>query len=157
MDGDVDDIFGKIDALLGKRIGLTGAVARREVSDFPVLTEVVEALPGEREAIPPDLGHAQLSLSREADTSTLAWPEIMPDARQTRHDEPTSQAAEAPEVAGHSAQEDDIPATAETTIPPMPAVDWDSRLDDRLDQIEARLETMVRRVVREELERWGNS
>lgn len=36
-----DDIFGKIDALLEKRVGF-GTVEVREADDFPLLTEVVE-------------------------------------------------------------------------------------------------------------------
>lgn len=60
---DQDDIFGKIDALLEKRVGF-GLTPPSEADDFPVLTEVVSPGKGEHER---RVGERRMGERRQAD------------------------------------------------------------------------------------------
>lgn len=118
MADETQDIFGKIDALLGKRAGFGGGVPRLE-DEFPLLTEVVnEALPAPREA-----------------TGQMA------DAMST----PTAEAAApvGPDQACSDLAELDIDRIAAAL---------EARLSELFIRQQLRIETLVRRVVREELD-----
>lgn len=108
---DAQDLFGKIDAMFGKRAGFTPGLARAE-DDFPVLTEVVEAVP------PP----APANLGRDA---LIAPPEA------------------APALAVGQLTEVDIDRLA---------VALEARLAELFIRQQLRIEALVRRVVREELD-----
>ena len=157
---DADDaIFGKIDALLGKRVGFAGAVARhREENDFPLLTEVVEPEHADAEPIALDYQRAFHPPSAPAEPAQ-ALPEPPPA-------EPAAAiwgAALAPEPEIGPALEAEsvpVPAGAVAIHPEEAAVAEEPKANVRapheamatgLD--DARLEAMLRRVVREELER----
>lgn len=78
-----DDIFGKIDALLEKRVGF-GAREVREADDFPLLTEVVE-LKGAA-TFPPGLRQGERrQLPKQSLASDLpATPAILTEAQFER-------------------------------------------------------------------------
>ncbi|MBK6743313.1 MAG: hypothetical protein IPG66_10185 [Hydrogenophilales bacterium] len=124
-----DDIFGKIDALLGKRVGFAGATRQREDNDFPLLTEVVEA-PGidllQPEPSPPEQPEAP-----------LAWQEPVP----TPLAEPAPVESDEP-----------VASVAADDIEPMPATEAPPVKEPPALQ-DAEFEAMLRRIIREELER----
>jgi hypothetical protein len=138
MSDEVNQIYGKIDALLGKRVGFAGAVARhREEYDFPLLTDVVDPAAVATEPIDLDLERAFSTPPREPESSveadsptTPATPAPWTEESLSRSSAATSPAAEFPEtMAGATAE----PGGVETA--------------------DAHLETLLRRIVREELER----
>lgn len=120
MADEAQDIFGKIDAMLGKRAGFGGGQSRVD-DEFPLLTEVVAEV-----------------------------------------------AAPAPEPAGPAA--DAMSSPVETPEPPVPvagetgprvlseldidrlAAALDARLSELFIRQQLRIEALVRRVVREELD-----
>jgi hypothetical protein len=79
MTDDNQDIFGKIDALLEKRAGFgAGALQRHAEDDFPLLTEVVEVLPGSPARPDRRQGERRLGVERrqgERRKGALAGPE----------------------------------------------------------------------------------
>ncbi len=133
-----DDIFGKIDALLGKRAGFAGAPRLRDDIDFPLLTEVVEATdidqPPPEPLLPaqaPQDWPAPAALAVPAAVESAEPRPLPPDpeaARRLWGDAPVMpevvDAAEAPTV---------------SVAAPAPQ--------------DAELEAMLRRIIREELER----
>lgn len=78
-----DDIFGKIDALLEKRVGF-GARGVRETDDFPLLTEVVELK--EAATFPTGLRQPERCKSPERDLASdlPATPAILTEAQFER-------------------------------------------------------------------------
>jgi hypothetical protein len=138
-----DDIFGKIDALLGKRAGFAGATRLRDDIDFPLLTEVVEVTDIDQ---PSPETHASVQAPQawpapaalaEAATVENAEPRPVPPEPNTARllwgDAPVMpevvDAAEAPAVS----------VAAPGEAPPMPQ--------------DTEMEAMLRRIIREELER----
>lgn len=120
------DIFGKIDAILGKRAGFAGGQPEKE--EFPVLTEVVEAALAE--PLPP---------AKAADA--MAGHRPVP-AEEAGRDDDEAVAPSAGPSAGLGDMELDRLAAA-----------LEARLSDLFIRQQLRLEALVRRVVREELER----
>jgi hypothetical protein len=117
MADDAQDIFGKIDAMLGKRAGFVGGAAKLD-DEFPLLTEVV------------------------AET-----PPLLPER--------TSQVADAMSTPLESI----APAVEETAASQLADVDIDrlaAALEARMSELfirqQLRIEALVRRVVREELD-----
>ena len=119
MSDENQDIFGKIDAMLGKRAGFGGAPARLD-DEFPLLTEVVKetAAPASERAGPV--------------ADAMAMPVAPPEP-------------EVPTPASHL-DEVDIDRLAAAL---------EARLSELLIRQQLRIEALVRRVVREELERRG--
>jgi hypothetical protein len=117
MADDAQDIFGKIDAMLGKRAGFGGAPPRVD-DEFPLLTEVV----AEVEAPAQDMsGNATDAMSNPAEAAE-------PDAGETR-----------------------APALADMDIDRLAAA-LEARLSELFIRQQLRIEAIVRRVVREELD-----
>jgi hypothetical protein len=162
MSDEAGDLYGKIDALLGKRVGFAGAVARhREENDFPLLTEVVEPAQADAEPIALDYQRAFHPPSAPvepaqdwpepppAEPATAIWgdaftpePEVGPGLEAEPEDE--AMAEENYEVpAAQSDRFEETPAVAAPAEPGPVSMDLD----------EARLEALLRRVVREELQR----
>lgn len=110
---DSQDLFGKIDAMFGKRAGFTPGLARAE-DDFPVLTEVVEAV------LPP--APEPMTGGRDALVAPLEAP---------------------PALAVGQLTEVDIDRLA---------VALEARLAELFIRQQLRIEALVRRVVREELD-----
>lgn len=134
---ELHDIYGKIDALLGRRLAVAPSRDIAELDDFPLLTEVVSR----DDALEPIL--------------PSGWDE---------------EATESPPARGVDAvANEDADSEPATNFPNLgilpPAYDLDllaqlppDPLEDRLAEMVARqqaqLEAMIRRVVREELERF---
>lgn len=140
---DADDaIFGKIDALLGKRVGFAGATRQREEIDFPLLTEVVEA-PGDDQPLPalthpdPPPASPEPTASAEATLAERSDPWPLPPGPEVKRlvwgDEP---------VAPGEIDDSEV-STAPAVVP-------DEELPNPPD---TELEAMLRRIIREELER----
>ncbi|GEM_PF-4884276 len=154
-----DDIFGKIDALLGKRAGFAGPAHKRDDWDFPLLTDVVaeespeltldlaeafgaEVPDGPREAILPKAAPPRLNIPDALPESPFHEPapstwEAVPEALPVA---PSEEAPDAGVDPGQSLAQDRLMA-------------MESRLMDHLAEHEARMETRFRAIVREELER----
>lgn len=115
MADESQDIFGKIDAMLGKRAGFVGGTPRLE-DEFPLLTEVVT------EDVP--------SLTERHGPATDAMA--------------TPAAASEPEMAPGQLAEVDIDRLAAAL---------EARLSELFIRQQLRIEALVRRVVREELDR----
>lgn len=117
MADDAQDIFGKIDAMLGKRAGFVGGAPRLD-EEFPLLTEVVAegAEPGQESPGP------------------------AADAMST----PVESVAR---VSGQA----EVPHLAEVDIDRLAAA-LEARLSELFIRQQLRIEALVRRVVREELD-----
>lgn len=148
-----DDIFGKMDALLGKRAGFAGAARLRDDIDFPLLTEVVAA-PGVDQSAPepapllraearlvspePVVRPEPIIFPAPVDIPPAAadpWP-LPPGPEADRllwGDEP---------VASDEADAIEVPAAAEAAPIEAPPAPQDTEL-----------EALLRRIIREELER----
>lgn len=114
MADEAQDIFGKIDAMLGKRAGFVAGTARLE-DEFPLLTEVVTGTdPGQ----PEHLAHV---------ADAMATPVVAPE----------------PEAAPGQLAEVDIDRLAAAL---------EARLSELFIRQQLRIEALVRRVVREELD-----
>ena len=120
MADDTQDIFGKIDAMLGKRAGFAGKRLELE-EDFPMLTEVVAE--GVKIAAAPTVD----SLSAPPPTKL-------------------------PETAQEAGQTEAGPAMhlSEVDIDRLAAA-LEARLSELFIRQQLRIESLVRRVVREEL------
>jgi hypothetical protein len=166
MSDEAADLYGKIDALLGKRVGFASAVARhREENDFPLLTEVVEAEAANTEPITLDYERAFHPPPAPPEIPELTepsepWPEppsLSPAAAicgDTLTPEPEVEPV--PEPAPEPAIEENPPTPREeglsADVTPAPA----SAASDEpmsMDISDARIEAMLRRIIREELER----
>lgn len=172
MSDDTQDIFGKIDALRGKRAGFGAPPPRPKEEEFPLLTDVVpDAPPPTRTATP------QAAPPRPAPASPPPAPLPRAAAPVAAHPGPRSderaassvpaprQPAPARPVAGAAAKsaEDGRIRLDATGTAPSPALEPDvrqalaleleARLGDLFIRQQARLEEVIRRVVREELER----
>ncbi|MFZ5483912.1 MAG: hypothetical protein ACOZB0_06750 [Pseudomonadota bacterium] len=110
---DAQDLFGKIDAMFGKRAGFTPGLTRAE-DDFPVLTEVVEAV-------------------------APSAPEPMTSGRDALVEPPEA----SPDLTVGQLTEVDIDRLA---------VALEARLAELFIRQQLRVEALVRRVVREELD-----
>lgn len=142
-----DDIFGKIDALLGKRVGFAGATRQREDNDFPLLTEVVEA-PGI------DLLQPEPSLPEQPE-APLAWQEPVPTP--LAEPAPVERAEPWPLPPGPEPErllrgDEPVASVEADDIEPMPAPEAPSVKEPPALQ-DAEFEAMLRRIIREELER----
>jgi len=109
------DLFGKIDAILGRRAGFAGKRPDQE-DDFPILTEVVAEHPASMTVPAPDA------------MSTPPVPAHPPQAGVTRAGQLT-----------------------EVEIDRLAAA-LDARLSELFIRQQLRIETLVRQVVREELD-----
>jgi hypothetical protein len=132
-----EDVFGKIDALLGKRVGFA-ATKPEEVAldDFPVLTEVVardEA--DERPTLPQPLAADMGPASAEVPAEPAEF-------------EPNEPIADLPDL-GIIPPVCDFDLLDQFPVDPM-----EERLLEMIAHQQAQLEAMIRRVVREELERF---
>jgi hypothetical protein len=124
------DIFGKIDALRGRRGGLAPARGVAPLDDFPVLTEIFSA-----KSRPPSAEPAPGTAPPPAERPFPAPdPEFSPK---------------------------DLPDLG--IVPPSPGLGWveqlppdplELRLGELIGHQQAQLETLIRRVLREELERY---
>jgi len=132
-----EDIYGKIDALLGKRIGF--ADARPEegtLDDFPVLTEVVTR--DEADELPT----LQQPYSAEREPASA---EGMATPVERESNEPI---ADLPDLGI-------IPPVCDfDLLDQFPVDPIEERLLEMIAHQQAQLEAMIRRVVREELERF---
>lgn len=118
MADDTQDIFGKIDAMLGRRAGFAGG-GRHVEDEFPLLTDVVE----EQEAVPErPLADAMAPPPAQPDPQP---PEFVPD-----------------------------PQLSEVDIDRLAAA-LEARLSELFIRQQLRIEALVRRVVREELDKRG--
>lgn len=116
MTDEAQDIFGKIDAILGKRAGFVAGAPKLD-DEFPLLTEIVAETP---------VAAAPERLSPIADA--MSTPVESPEAAAT--------------AAGHLAEVDlDRLAAA-----------LEARLSELFIRQQLRIEALVRRVVREELD-----
>ncbi|MDR3395382.1 MAG: hypothetical protein P4L70_10325 [Parasulfuritortus sp.] len=115
MAEETGDIFGKIDAILGRRAGFAGKRPDLD-DDFPMLTEVVEE-------------HLPVSPAPVADAMSASSKPVEP---------PPSVAASAGQL-------------TEVEIDRLAAA-LDARLSELFIRQQLRIETLVRRVVREELD-----
>jgi hypothetical protein len=175
MSDDTGELYGKIDALLGKRVGFAAVTERyQEDFDFPLLTEVVEPPAGETEPIPLDLERPYLSDAPEpALSSEVGRPDADARADALRPDTAHSMegaagsggdeevASEAPED-GTSGEVNAVPDITVDAGVPEPAAaaprarvhtPWLDTPQRPAHSEDARLEALLRRVVREELER----
>ncbi len=170
MSDEAADLYGKIDALLGKRVGFASAVARhREENDFPLLTEVVEPEAANAEPITLDYERAFHPPPAPPEIPELTepsepWPEppsLSPAAAiwgDTLTPEPEVEPVPepAPEPESEAAIEENLPTpredglSADVTPTPASAASDQPMFPDISD---ARLEAMLRRIIREELER----
>ena len=128
-----EDVYGKIDALLGKRAGFGASSPKVEVEDFPILTEVVTR-DDEASNVPPPA------------------PVVLPAAAAMLAEPFGPEPGEVPT---------DLPDLG--IIPPVcdfdlldqfPVDPMEERLLEMIAHQQAQLEAMIRRVVREELERF---
>lgn len=124
-----EDVYGKIDALLGKRAGFGPSRTEGEIEDFPVLTEVV----GQDQVAEQAPVHAQLQ-------------------------EPEARRGGEPEFGDHPAELPDLgiipPVCDLDLLEQFPMDPMEERLLEMIAHQQAQLEAMIRRVVREELERF---
>lgn len=132
-----EDVFGKIDALLGKRVGFA-ATKPEEVAldDFPVLTEVVVR---EGTDEPPILQQPVASEMGPASAEVPVEPAEV---------EPNEPIADLPDL-GIIPPVCDFDLLDQFPVDPM-----EERLLEMIAHQQAQLEAMIRRVVREELERF---
>jgi len=160
MSDESGDLYGKIDALLGKRAGFAGSAFRPvEADDFPLLTEVIEPAHADAEsvagddryAVPPATALHETGSNWQEPPSQIPvledWEAVLPSgtgvepALQPEASIPGEHGqAEPPEIAACAAEPIATEARVNPDIPLQP-------VDD------ARMEAMLRRVVREELER----
>lgn len=117
MADDSQDIFGKIDAMLGKRAGFSGMAQTLE-DEFPMLTEVV---------------------AEGLQTTTTSIAEAL------------SAVPPAPAPAPAGPAEGDMPHLSEIDIDRLAAA-LEARLSELFIRQQLRIESLVRRVVREELD-----
>lgn len=129
MSTEIPDIFGKIDALLGKRAPDALLEKELDIEDFPVLTEVVDSVPDALSG-----GERRLRERRMGDRR-----------REGRGDEHTS-ADPAPAMPA------DINAEMERRLAAM-----EQRLTDKFIHLQVRLEDAVRTAIRDELGRTGDA
>jgi len=136
MSDEPRDIFGKIDALLGRRVDFAPTQPEAYPDDFPLLTEVV---------VPDSPGDSAHSGTRgEADSGANA------NASSGCPDEIAAlESADLPDLGI-------IPPACDldlffTQLPPDPL---EERLMEMVARQQAQLEALIRRVVREELERY---
>lgn len=123
------DLFGKIDALTGRRIGFGPSQDASELDDFPLLTDVVPADEGEASwEFAPDAGAPSVAKA--------AW------ASEGYAAEDTAPVTEAPSGTAGGVLHDPLPPHLRAHIEALFASQ------------ERRLEAMLRRVLREELERF---
>lgn len=118
-DDDAQDIFGKIDAMLGRRGGFAGGAAKAE-DEFPVLTDVVAQ----------DARENGQRLSPATDA--MATP--------------------AAPAADSSAVEPEAPGQLSEVDIDRLAAALEARLSELFIRQQLRVESLVRRVVREELD-----
>lgn len=155
MADDPQDIFGKIDAILGKRAGFAGP-RRQPEDEFPMLTDIVEE--GEKFvaslAVPDALSEPPL-LSEEVDIESWAG-QTEPSARMAESAGPVSETVEPFEEAAT-----DLEATPPETAPDESlskdeidriALAIEAQLSVFFDHQQQAIEAMVRRIIREELD-----
>lgn len=144
---DTDDIFGKIDALLGKRVGFAGAVRQREENDFPLLTEVVEA-----PVIASPEFEPSTSEPSTPEQAPLAWQEPAPapltEAMPEKSAEPWP-LPPGPDVARLVWGDEPLPVDGSEA----PAVAEAASAEETPRPRDTEFEAMLRRIIREELER----
>lgn len=121
MADDTQDIFGKIDAMLGKRAGFDGKRAELD-EDFPMLTEVVAE-------------GVKMVTAPVVDALSAPSPAPSPDAAQ----EEVRLAGTEPAMQLSEVDIDRLAAALE------------ARLSELFIRQQLRIESLVRRVVREEL------
>lgn len=160
MNDESGDLYGKIDALLGKRAGFSGGAFRRaEPEDFPLLTEVVEPVSADSGPVAHEAWHADPPVM-DLHAPPQPWRQprapmpILQDWEAVMAPRPEPEPAlqpETPSVAEYAQAvvSDSVAGGAESHATESPDSQETSlqRVDD------ARLEDMLRRVVREELER----
>jgi hypothetical protein len=132
-----EDVFGKIDALLGKRVGFAATKPEADaLDDFPVLTEVVARDAAEEL---PSLQHPPAADTGPTSAAIPAEPAEV---------EPNEPIADLPDL-GIIPPVCDFDLLDQFPVDPMEA-----RLLEMIAHQQAQLEAMIRRVVREELERF---
>ena len=151
-----EDIFGKIDALLGKRVGFASGAKTKEAWDFPLLTDIVEPQSEDEGPMQPE----GMPHEPEVDNSQLAL-----DSHSAPHQDNEAKfsvewvTGGAPELPLEQAEEEIIPMQQEEIEEPQVSAeisylsDLETRLSTLLAEHEARMEAKLRQTVREELER----
>lgn len=126
MAEDTENLFGKVDAILGKRAGFVASRREEQDDEFPMLTDVVEE-------------GTQL-VATLASVDALSSPAPVPSGRIEAVEQ-----AEAPE---------DMPAAESLNAVDADrlAVALETRLSELFDRQQRLIESMVRRIVREELD-----
>ena len=139
MSTDNPDIFGKIDALLGKRAPDALLEKELDIEDFPLLTEVVDSVPDALSGGERRLRERRQAVRRENDRR-------LGDRRQEGHREGDDTPAETPPVLPP-----DVSAEMERRLMAM-----EQRLTDMFIHLQVRMEDAVRKAIRDELGRTGD-